>query len=82
MTRLGIGTKKTLQQLCVIRLSDSGGGGGVVCLSQTLKALCAFVNLHSHDTHNEHNIPLLLLLIIVRVVNALHKGFAVVNLDK
>lgn len=26
--------------------------------------------------------PLLLLLIIVRVVNTLHKGFAVVNLDK
>ena len=25
VTRLGIGTKKTLQQLCVIRLSDSGG---------------------------------------------------------
>ena len=32
---------------------DSGGGDGVACLSQTLKALCVFVNLHSRGTHND-----------------------------
>ena len=36
---------------------DSGGGDGVACLSQKLKVLCAFVNLHSHNTHRQIHRP-------------------------
>ena len=34
---------------------DSGGGRDSTCLSQTPKALCVFVNLHSHDTHQQRS---------------------------
>ena len=30
---------------------DSGGGGGVACLPQCLKALCDFRGIHLHHTH-------------------------------
>ena len=31
---------------------DSGGGSAFCGVTQTLKALCTSVYLHSHDTHN------------------------------
>ena len=37
--------------VCIAR--DSGGGGGVACLPQTLKALCDFRGIHSHHTHGQ-----------------------------
>lgn len=37
----------------LIFFSSFSDSGGVACLPQCLKALCAFVNLHSRSTYND-----------------------------
>ena len=40
--------------VCIAR--DSGGEGGVVCVFQTLKALCDLHYISSHHTHERINL--------------------------
>ena len=49
-------------------ICDSGGGDGVACLSQTHKALCVFVNLHSQNTHRRLSFAKLLNLLLYLVI--------------
>ena len=80
VTRLGIGTKKTLQQLCVIRLSDSGG-------ARTHDPQLRRLLLYPTELRN-HPILLLLTILGTRSIEALvsnivqHNNLAVQNYTK
>ena len=77
-------TKATLSSgFLVAHCARDSGGGRELCVSHKVSKSCESFLTCAYTALTMSTIfPLLLLLIIVRVVNTLLKGFAVVNLDK
>jgi len=52
LARMAIQQKKQQTKVCCsLKFGESAGALILSCYAQIIKELCAFVNLHSHDTH-------------------------------